>query len=87
MLIRSIRNWEIPEREATPEAHYLNRRRFFTLAGATSLLAACEQAAAPVAQPPDLTSGLYPATRNEAYTLDRPITAESLTSRYNNFYE
>ncbi len=31
------RGWEIPEREATPEAVFLNRRKFLKAAGATSL--------------------------------------------------
>lgn len=32
-------------------------------------------------------SELYPAKRNEKYTLDRPITDEQVASRFNNFYE
>jgi len=35
----------------------------------------------------DLTAALYPAKRNEAFALDRPLTAESVASKYNNFYE
>jgi len=43
MLIRKRRGWEIPEREATPEGVYLNRRQLlrsmgFTAAGVGSLL-------------------------------------------------
>ena len=34
-------------------------------------------------RPPDL----YPAKRNEKYTLDRPITDEKINAHYNNFYE
>ena len=30
---------------------------------------------------------VYPATRNEAYALDRPLTDEKLATTYNNFYE
>ena len=33
----SRRGWEIPEREAVPEAVFLNRRKFLKVAGATSL--------------------------------------------------
>jgi hypothetical protein len=32
-------------------------------------------------------TSLYPAKRNEAFTLDREITPEKITSNYNNFYE
>ena len=82
-LIRIPRGWELPERLATPEAVYLNRRKFFKqlgvaglgLVAGSSLLGAEEDAA------------LYPAKRNPAYTLDRALTAEGVASSYNNFYE
>jgi sulfoxide reductase catalytic subunit YedY len=35
----------------------------------------------------DPSADLYPAKRNERYTLDRPITDEKLSTTYNNFYE
>ena len=35
----------------------------------------------------DPTLDLYPAARNEAYTVTRDLSAESYTARYNNFYE
>jgi len=35
----------------------------------------------------DPSAGLYPANRNDAYTLDRDITPEKITTTYNNFYE
>jgi hypothetical protein len=35
----------------------------------------------------DPTADLYPAQRNEAFTLDRPVTDEKLNGNYNNFYE
>ena len=37
--------------------------------------------------PKDLTLELYPAKRNTVFTLDRPLTEESIASTYNNFYE
>ncbi|MGD0618634.1 MAG: protein-methionine-sulfoxide reductase catalytic subunit MsrP [Bryobacteraceae bacterium] len=77
MLIRSPRGWEIPEREATPESAYLNRRQLLTAAGflgVERLLAAA-------------SGGPYPAKRNPAFTLDRPITEEWASTGYNNFYE
>ena len=39
------------------------------------------------AQGADPTLDLYPAKRNAAYTLDRPVTEEELAANYNNFYE
>jgi methionine sulfoxide reductase catalytic subunit len=87
MLIKTLPEWHIPEREAAPEGVYLSRRKFLGAAaiGGAALLAGCDGAAPP--RPPDPSAGLYPVARNPAYTLDRPITAESITSRYNNFYE
>ncbi len=91
MLIRIPKGWEIPERDATPEALYRSRRRFLQgaavvgagvaglgLTGWSELLAP-----APVAQvlPP------MPAPRNNKYTVERPITSETIVGRYNNFYE
>lgn len=37
MLIRTPRGWEIPEREATPEDVYYNRRKFLKALGITSI--------------------------------------------------
>lgn len=78
MLIRIPRDWEIPEREATPESVYRSRRQILAAAGflgAGRLLGAAE------------TKGLYPARRNPEYTLDRPVTEEWAATGYNNFYE
>lgn len=79
MLIRIPKGWEIPEREATPERVYFNRREILAAAGFLGfegLLAAA-------------TAGqdLYPAKRNPEFTLDRPITPEWAATGYNNFYE
>ncbi len=81
------KGWEIRESLATPEAVFLSRRALMKgaaaigggtiLPGLSSLAYAAE----------DATAGLYPAKRNESYKLDRPVTAESVSSRYNNFYE
>ena len=70
MLIKIPRWWEIPERHATPEHVYLNRRKLlksFGFLGASGVLAA--------------------TTRNQEFTLDRPITEEWAAESYNNFYE
>jgi sulfoxide reductase catalytic subunit YedY len=65
MLIRTPRSWEIPERQATPEDAYRNRRQFLASLGlAGGALAAAE-------------TGIYPAKCNPEYTLDRPVTDEA----------
>jgi methionine sulfoxide reductase catalytic subunit len=79
MLIKVPKGWEIPEREATPEDIYLNRRQILLGAGflgVQSLLRAATESAVP-----------YPAHRNPEFVLDRTITAEQAATGYNNFYE
>ena len=78
MLIRKPQGWEIPEREATPEGIYLNRRQILKTAG---LLAVSPISA--VAAP----SNLYPAKANTKYHLDVPVTEEWAATSYNNYYE
>ena len=90
-LIKIPPAWQLSENQITPEAVFLNRRQFLRGAIATGLaastlpLAACNN---------DSTSTLNSQTayknliRNPSFTdVGRPITAESLTSTYNNFYE
>jgi sulfoxide reductase catalytic subunit YedY len=80
--------WEIPEREATPEHVFVNRRAFLAASGATALSLAPGLAAAQRASDlPDPSAHLYPAKRNERYVLDRPVTDEKINTNYNNFYE
>ena len=81
------RGWEIPERLATPEHLFLNRRSFLAT-GASALVMAPQLARAQrIGDLPDPTADLYPAKRNEKYALDRPITDEKVNGNYNNFYE
>ncbi len=88
------RGWEIPERLATPE-HLVFNRRNLLIGGASALAmtpamgpgAAHAQRVSDTANLPDPSADLYPATRNETYKLDRPITAEKINAHYNNFYE
>ncbi len=88
MLIKRRRGWELPETAATPESVYLNRRQLMRGAAGGTILAASSLLANPLlAQEADPTEKLYPAKRNEAYTLDRPVTQERLATTYNNFYE
>ena len=79
------KGWEIPERLATPEHIFLNRRALLT--GAAAIGAGAMLPSVAFAQGKDPSAGLYPAPRNELYKLDRALTEESVTSRYNNFYE
>lgn len=98
MLIKIPRPWEIPEREATPEGVYLNRRQFLRAAGlgTAGAILGCggNEADSRPAVPVEKTQGpgarlpnLYPARRSARYALDRPLTKESVAAMYNNFYE
>ncbi len=76
MQIRIPKDWELPEKLATPESVYLNRRQLLASAGfigAEGLLNAA-------------TTGT-PGKRNPEFTLDRPITEEEVAIGYNNYYE
>jgi len=88
MLIKKTRGWEIPERLATPESVYLNRREIlkasgFTLLGGLAAAALSRRAEAAT----DPTADLYPAPRNSTYTIERPVTPEAINANYNNYYE
>ncbi len=95
------RKWKIPERQATDEAVYLNRRKFLGRAGLGSigLLTGCipEKLLNPaqLVDPKDFLTPVnvepaqrYPAPLNPSFsTLDRPLTDESVAGIYNNFWE
>jgi len=87
MLIRNPAAWQLPERAATPEDVFLNRRRFLAgMAGAGGmLLAGGLPGAARAADDP--TADLYPVQRNLAFRGGRELTDEKVASTYNNFYE
>ncbi|MGH6913862.1 MAG: protein-methionine-sulfoxide reductase catalytic subunit MsrP, partial [Geminicoccales bacterium] len=98
MNIRKKRGWELPEKAATPERVYLDRRRILAglglggaiLAAPAALRMAPEHMRGAQAEPepsPDPWADLYPVQRNDAYWLDRPLTEESWATSYNNFYE
>ncbi|HLY46035.1 MAG TPA: protein-methionine-sulfoxide reductase catalytic subunit MsrP [Stellaceae bacterium] len=85
MLIRRKHGWELPESAATDEAVFRDRRRLLKALAAGPVLAGLPAAAlAADAAPP---AGLYPATRDAKYKLDRPITDAKYSTTYNNFYE
>jgi len=92
--------WSIPESETTPEDVFMNRRKFMKSAGAATIalsaITACGDSGTeavaqttpkPVGPAPTPAAGLYPSARNEAFTLDRPLTDEKLAAGHNNFYE
>jgi sulfoxide reductase catalytic subunit YedY len=84
MHILHRRGWEIPESQATPESIYLSRRGLLGGAAALAASAALPSVARADADP---TADLYPAKRNDKFTLDRDLTPESKAGNYNNFYE
>jgi len=86
------RGWELPERCATPEHVFVNRRAFMSVAAGAAAIGltpdlAMAQRISDLANLPDPTADLYPAKRNEKYVLDRPLTDEKVNANYNNFYE
>lgn len=79
MLIRIPKGWEIPEREATREHIYLNRRQILAGAGFLGVRGLLHGAE---------TKSPYPAKLNPEFSkLDREITPEWAATGYNNFYE
>ena len=75
MLIKTIRGWELPERDATPESLMLGRRRVLAGAAGAVLLAT------------PLAAQAQGAPRNGKYDAGRELTAERDATTYNNFYE
>ena len=87
MLIRNRRTWEIPEREATPEHIFLDRRSFMAGSAAIAATGLGLGGATAATDPADPSAALYPAKRNPAYTITGEVTPETVNTNYNNFYE
>src|SRR5215475_7915908 len=85
MLIKRIHGWQLPERQATPEAVHLRRRELVAAMGLGALTLGTPVAAG--AQDADPSAGRYPANRNDKFGAPSPITAERLATTYNNYYE
>ena len=78
------RSWEISEREVTPEAVFLERRRFLG-AAAGGIAGALFGGSA--AQAGAGVSALLPAAANGGFAPADKLTAEAAAGSYNNFYE
>ena len=91
MMIKRRRGWELPERAATPERLFHERRRLVKgLAAGPMLLAGGSALIGVAAAQDDPSADLYPAPRNERYQLDErlpQLSDERLVTTYNNFYE
>jgi methionine sulfoxide reductase catalytic subunit len=90
MFVKTRRGWELPESAATPEAVFRDRRRLCQAIAAGPILlsgGALFARGAYADTMADPSAGLYPATRNERYKLDRAITAEDQVTTFNNYYE
>ncbi len=98
MLTRIPRRWEIPENQATSQAHWLDRRRLVkalaagpVLAAGLPSVAAAEEEAVRVAREQaasDPTADLYPVPANPSFAdAGREVTPEVENLTYNNFYE
>ncbi|WP_349357770.1 protein-methionine-sulfoxide reductase catalytic subunit MsrP [Stappia sp.] len=86
--IRKRPSWALPESAVTPEEVFLNRRQILAGLGAGAAIGlGGGLMPSPARAESDPSAGLYPAPRNEAFTVERAITPETVSSTYNNFYE
>ena len=92
--IRPNKEWNLPEREATPEGVFHSRRKFIKAMGigsigAAGLIYGLNTMAGSDDKLQKQVASLRPlnAKRNNAYKVKRPITDELIASKYNNFYE
>jgi sulfoxide reductase catalytic subunit YedY len=96
MAAKRRRGWEVPESRATPESVFVNRRNLIVGGGLVAAGAIAGAVLIPrgdtVETPPpstasDASRDLYPAARNERFTVARAITPEEINTNHNNFYE
>ena len=92
MLIRSRKPWDVIDCKTTDEDVYLNRRNLLRAMGIAGVGLASASVVggsfAPLVSSARAASiSGFPATRNPAYTLDRPVTVEDEATTYTNFYE
>ena len=82
--------WAVAESMATPENVFASRRAVLAGFGLGAIAGAGFLPGTARAETEDAaarTASLYPAERNEAYRIERPLTPEDVSSTYNNFYE
>jgi len=80
--------WFIPEKLATPESVYRNRRQFLRQLGFTGAGAMLTSLGAHAADPAPSSKSGYPYTRNPKFSDPKlRITDEEFATGYNNFYE
>ena len=85
MLVRSRKPWDVIDHRVTDEALAMDRRKALgVLAGGAVMLGGMRHARAEDAP---IAAELYPAKHDAAFTIDRPLTDESIATTYNNFYE
>lgn len=87
MLIKIANGWELPERQATPEDVFLNRRSLLAGAGAIAAASSVPGLALAASSDADPSADLYPAKRNPKYKIPLELTPEDVNAKYNNFYE
>jgi sulfoxide reductase catalytic subunit YedY len=87
MLIKRTRGWELPERLATPESSYLNRRSLVAALGVGAASLALPGIASAQKAETDPSASKYPVKRTTTYGEPSPITEEKLATTYNNYYE
>ena len=79
MLIKSNRGWELPGSQATPKSLFRIRRGLIKAAAdpllAVPALTLPFAACAKEEREADPSAGLYPVPRNQAFTVEREITA------------
>jgi sulfoxide reductase catalytic subunit YedY len=94
VFIRIPKSWQLSEQTVTPEAAFLNRRRFMKgvigmgIASSALPLLGCQSQVSEDATPTQGTKALSNVMRNAAFAqVNRPLTNEELAATYNNFYE
>jgi sulfoxide reductase catalytic subunit YedY len=99
MWIRKKRAWELPESAASPESHFVNRRRLIAAGAVGSAILAAPAVlrgtqsggetvgAGSLPDVADPSTSLYPVPRNPRFAAGRPITDRFYATTYNNFYE
>ena len=87
MILHRRPRWSLPEAACAPEALALNRRAALAALGGAVAAAALPGAARAANREPEAAWTPPPAVNPAFAEAGRPVTEESLTAAYNNFYE